>query len=244
MFKKLKMQIAARRVEKNKASTRKSKKSPVAKKKTAFWPKVWNVIAWPFRMIGRGISAVWAWIRCIDLIGLVNLTLLCAIIVLFSMLIIDLCGCNKKTIVYVPTPIEQTQKSDSKSVTVTARDKTGTQQVSITLPLKNNVEKNRAAVAKPVKKQCELSGDIVVDGMFPAEKLACSTKINGNLILQNMRQYTLPCGIQINGNLILRDVNMLKFCGDFTITGNIYANRNSSFGPIPKTARLGGQVIL
>ena len=44
--------------------------------------------------------------------------------------------------------------------------------------------------------------------------------------------------------MFVRDVNKLQFCGDFEITGNIYVTPTSSFGPIPRSARLGGQVIL
>ena len=59
-----------------------------------------------------------------------------------------------------------------------------------------------------------------------------------------MQKYTLPCNINIEGNLFLRDMGMLQFCGAFTVKGNIYVSPRSSFGPLPKTARLGGQVIL
>ena len=68
--------------------------------------------------------------------------------------------------------------------------------------------------------------------------------VNGNLYLQDMHKYTLPCNIRVNGNVFLRDLGLLQFCGDFTITGNIYVSPRSSFGPIPRTARLGGRVIL
>ena len=68
--------------------------------------------------------------------------------------------------------------------------------------------------------------------------------IQGDLYIQDMRKYTLPCDIVIDGNLFLRDVNMLNFCGDFTVRGNIYVSPRSSFGPVPSTARIGGQVIL
>ena len=68
--------------------------------------------------------------------------------------------------------------------------------------------------------------------------------IDGNLFLQNMRKYTLPCGVKINGNLFIRNVDKLSFCGDFTVMGNIYVNRQSSFGPVPQSARVMGRVIL
>jgi hypothetical protein len=100
--------------------------------------------------------------------------------------------------------------------------------------------------ADPVVPQMKktISGDVIIDGRN-ARNLGLKSMgvINGNLYLQNMRGYILPCGIRINGDLLLRDVGQLKFCGCFEIAGNIYVSRNSSFGPIPKDAHLGGQVI-
>ena len=87
-------------------------------------------------------------------------------------------------------------------------------------------------------------GDVIIDSRGAGAMLQNGAQVNGNLYLQNMRKYTLPCDIRINGNLFLRDVNMLQFCGDFVVTGNIYVSPRSSFGPIPKTARVGGHVVL
>ena len=95
-----------------------------------------------------------------------------------------------------------------------------------------------------VKKENKIMGDVVIDSRKMAGVIEHGTKIQGNLYLQNMSKYTLPCGVRINGNLFLRDVNMLQFCGEFTVTGNIYVSPRSAFGPIPATARLGGYVIL
>jgi hypothetical protein len=88
-----------------------------------------------------------------------------------------------------------------------------------------------------------LEGNIVVEHGGGQGALAAATTVNGSLYLQNMRTYTLPCGVRVNGDLFLRNVNLLRFCGEFTVKGNIYVSSNSSFGPIPKNARLGGQVI-
>ena len=86
--------------------------------------------------------------------------------------------------------------------------------------------------------------NVIIDGNRARNiALPAMGVVNGNLILQNLRGYTLPCGIRINGDLLLRNVGQLKFCGCFEVTGNIYVSSNSSFGPIPRNARLGGQVI-
>ncbi len=98
MFKKLKLKIAARRVERQKARKGASTRRRTTRKSANFWTRMWNIICWPLDMIARISRRVWAWVRSIDLIGLVNLTLLVAIIVLFSMLVIDIVGCNKKKI--------------------------------------------------------------------------------------------------------------------------------------------------
>ncbi len=89
-----------------------------------------------------------------------------------------------------------------------------------------------------------VTGDVVVNGRGDGHMLTNDIRVQGNVYLQNMRKYVLPCNAYIDGHLFLRDVNMLQFCGDFVVTGNIYVSRRSSFGPIPSTARLGGQVIL
>ena len=90
----------------------------------------------------------------------------------------------------------------------------------------------------------KMYGDVIIDSRGAAAMLQNGSEIDGNLYLENMRKYVLPCDIKITGNMFVRDVNMLQFCGDFEITGNIYVSPRSSFGPIPRTAHLGGQVIL
>lgn len=250
MFKELKLKIAARRVERKKA-----RKSTRAKRKTnTFWGRVRNIVCWPFRMIANAMRRLWAWIRSIDLIGLVNLTLLIAIIVLFSMLIIDIVGCNKKSVVIVADAPAIAVVPERPQVTMT--DEAAPRSVRAeqpTLPLKRDV-KTRKYVSRTITvahsdevraaAPRQLNGDVIIDRRGGSPVLADGVQVNGNLYLQNMRKYTLPCGTVVRGNLFLRDVEMLQFCGDFTVTGNIYVSPRSSFGPIPRTARLGGQVIL
>jgi len=88
-----------------------------------------------------------------------------------------------------------------------------------------------------------LQGHIVVDGRGRNIKMSSMTTVNGDLYIQNLRTYTLPCGTRVNGNLFLRNVALLKFCGCFDVRGNIYVSADSSFGPIPRDAFLGGRVI-
>ena len=248
MSKKQQIKRATKRIQTNKSTAKKTRKGN-------FWKKVWNILCWPFRMIARAAKWFWNWLCGINVIGIVNLTLLVAIIVLFSMLIIDFTKCNSKTVVVrsetVQTPVLPTEKRN-----VVARP---VKPVTNTLPMARDAKTGEVinepivvAPAKPcpmqmrqiakVKRENKILGDVVIDSRAAGTAIEHGTKIQGNLYLQNMRKYTLPCGVRINGNLFLRNVNMLQFCGSFTVTGNIYVSPRSSFGPIPATARLGGYI--
>ncbi len=260
MFKELKMKIAARRVERQKArkDAKKSRATTKSAKNKSVWARMWNIICAPFHWACRMARRAWQWIRTIDLIGLVNLTLLIAIITLFSMLIIDVMCCNKKPVVIVAKNVPTVSPAITSNDDVIVRS-VKPRNAKPVLPIKTDKRTNKY-IAEPVSvvrtKKCAVAekqtarvsdtmyGDVIIDSRGAATMLRNGNKIQGNLYLQNMRKYTLPCNVYINGNLFLRDVNMLQFCGDFTITGNIYVSPRSSFGPIPRTARLGGQVIL
>ena len=242
MTKSTKIKSATRRVQ-----TKESKSK-------RFWTRVWNIICWPFRQLAKLCRKIWQWICGINLIGLANLALLIAIIVLFSMLIMDFIGCRRQDIVVVAptTPAVEQVTVTPKSARVVNRTvlpiKTNAQTRQKEQPSINVVPVNRAEVAiakqQTATKDNTFWGDVIIDTRAAGAMLQNGATVNGNLYLQDMRKYTLPCGIRINGNLFLRDVNMLQFCGEFIITGNIYVSPRSSFGPIPKTARLGGNVIL
>lgn len=256
MFQKLKMKIAAHRVQRGKAK-KSARRAPARKaaRKSVFWSRLCVIIAWPFRMIGRALHSVWSWICTIDLIGLINLTLLFAIIILAVLFVINVVNVRRapKIIIASKPVVAQTVHA---TPTPTVR-RTPVKQVA-SLPVKRDA--SRKYVARPVNvvatKPCgvcihqtartadTMYGDVIIDSRGAATMLRNGDKIRGNLYLQNMRKYTLPCGVRIEGNLFLRDVNMVQFCGEFTVTGNIYVSPKSSFGPIPRTARLGGQVVL
>ncbi len=179
------------------------------------------------------------------------------------MLIIDFKSCrHQDNVIIVRDDVVKTTVLPSEANTeqrhVVARP---VKPIKNTLPLPRNENTNElvnepivVAPAKPcqteikqiakIEKQNKIMGDVVIDSRGSATVIEHNTKINGNVYLQNMRKYTLPCGVRINGNLFLRDVNTLQFCGEFTVTGNIYVSPRSSFGSIPSTARLGGYIIL
>lgn len=230
-----------------------SKKSNKSSTKQSFWRRVWNIICWPFRAFWRLCKRIWKWLCDIELVGMVNLTLLVAIIVLFSMLIIDVLnwrGCEKNA---APRAIV---KNTAPQIVVTDEIAPATTQL---LPLPHDKQTGKM-IGRPIsvlptpepdvsttqiaRQDNNLYGDVIVDTRASASLLKQGTHIQGSLFLENMRKYVLPCDIVIEGDLHLRDINMLQFCGDFTITGNIYVSPRSSFGPIPSTARLGGYVIL
>lgn len=243
MFDKLKLKLSANRMQGRRTSRRTSRRA-----RPSFWRRVWNIICWPFRMIGRALRYIWALICRINLIGLINATLLVAIIVLFSMLIIDIRGCRKDKAVVISDAPSVSVVSSRPQVTVT------NEKMPKTLPLRRSAstrkyiggtitvaESHKDTVARA---QSRFNGDVIIEHRSVDPVLTDNVYINGNLYLQNMRKYTLPCGAHINGNLFVRDVAMLQFCGDFTVNGNIYVSPRSSFGPIPRTARLNGQIIL
>lgn len=253
MFKESKLKSATRRVKNNKAR----KNVRTKHNRDSVWNRVWNIISWPFRTIPRIARHVWSWIRSIDLIGLVNLTLLVAIIVLFSMLIIDIVACRQKTVVFVDDTPAIVVGAEHPQVSVTDTPAPADIQAKAisktTLPLRRDAETRKfidapISVKKTQKNNAtenqNIQGDVTVDRNPDSPVLHNGVTIDGNLYLQNMRKYILPCGAVINGNLFLRDVDILQFCGDFTVTGNIYVSPRSSFGPIPSTARVGGYIIL
>lgn len=247
MFKELKLKIAARRVGRKTSNSRRRN----TRKAATFWGRVWNVICAPFRLIARIAAAIWAWIRSIDLIGLVNTTLLVAIIVLFSMLIINIIGCGRKNVIIVADAPAIAVATEKPQITLTDESAPAAIKPRPDLPIRRDpaTRKFQAHTVDTSTVKCDTNpvtmyGDVIIDRRGQCPALRDGVHITGSLYLQNMRKYTLPCGAVIDGNLFLRDVEMLQFCGDFTVKGNIYVSPRSSFGPIPRTARLGGQVIL
>lgn len=234
MFKGLKLKLATHRVEK-----KARKAGPRRGAKPSFWSRVWWWLGAPVRLIKR----IWRWICRIDLVGLVNLTLLLAIIVLFSMLIIDVLKYRKSTVMLGTDNVQVvTTKLPETKVLPIVRDENNK---PTTAPVRvAKTSKCRVAERQTARIKNKIYGDVVVDRAANNVTLTDATAIKGNLILQDMRKYTLPCDMYIEGDLVLRNVGKLQFCGDFTVTGNIYVNPESSFGPIPRTARLGGYVIM
>lgn len=219
---------------------------------------VWAVRAlrWLFVRMPRD---VWNWICGIDLNGLCNLTLMLFIIILFSFLIGQLLGpkCDKnktragrqpEIITTLPKNNVQIISNTVPDVVIKSYPKVDPQEdvlieeeekTIIILPFK-------APTRRPAFIETEfinVNGDVIIDGERVGKRLHNQTYINGNLIIQNMRGFTLPCGVKVNGNLIVRNINALNFCGDFIVNGDIYVSEDSSFGPIPRNARIRGQII-
>jgi hypothetical protein len=162
---------------------------------------------------------------------------------LFSGLIIDFTRCNKQPVIVIPQPSETTENHQNitqKPTLPTARKK---------IPEPVNVIPVKKSEVKIAKKQTAIQnkkilGDVIIDSRGAGALLQHNKHVHGNVYLQNMHKYTLPCGTKIHGNMFLRNIGLLQFCGEFTLTGNIYVSPRSSFGPLPKTARIGGQIVL
>ncbi len=240
-----KVKAAARRMENQKRQSQKRES--------------WVRRAW--RAICRFFRRIWNWICSIDLIGLLNLALLIVIIVLFIHLILDLVRfrCARPVIVASDAPVVATIPTNTESVRNANTNDTVIENVVITddsLNEKHTVSTNKNTTSKQCEK-CSVSdaqiaathgqkmyGDIIVDNTCTGNMIQRGATIRGNLYLQDMRKYTLPCDVHIDGNLFIRDVYRLRFCGKFTVTGNIYVTPQSTFGPIPQTAIINGQIIL
>lgn len=248
MFDKLKMKYAAKRLQ--------QKRDFSAEKNYIQTNATWlgRVILWPLRMVARAIRwtwdticavCYWLWsVLCeINLVGLINLALLVAIIVLCSMLIIDILNCRRKPIV-INGPAKNVQiefTKTKKSIPIPNRrnETKGELPVATVVPTKPSADPTLQA-----NKEGELYGDIIIESRGEAVMIKNGMHIHGNLYLQRMNKYVLPCNVTIDGNLFLRDLRILQFCGAFNVKGNIYVSPRSSFGPIPRSAKVGGQVIL
>lgn len=271
MFAKKKVKSAANRVNTTKRNNRRRPSLIKRIWNVICWPfrKIAQFIRWLWKKICQFARWIWKKICEINLIGLLNLALLIAIFVLCVMLIIDIVSTHRKPVVVVTDPvtvetsiqdIKQNPSVVAEPVMKSVRTSGGyIRPRTETLPIARDTKTNKM-VAEPIrvtnaepnpvterqiaKVNEKMYGDIIIDNRGDAKLLNNGTEIDGNLYLQNMRKYVLPCDIKITGNMFIRDVSMLQFCGDFEITGNIYVSPRSSFGPIPSSARLGGQVIL
>ncbi len=255
MFKKLKLKLAALKLQ---IATKKAEKEARrakarAKKSTKTDSKNKSAVGRVLSYIIRIPSKTWNWISTRNTIGLINLALLAGIIVLFSILIIDLYdanqiknGKNGSALFRGASADETSMTTEQRRVIVRTSVSVGKQRTinTVSLPLEKPATVSTYVYEKVVVPTRNLSGDIIIDGEDIASlRLMPGDNISGNLIVQNVRRFKLPHDIKINGNLILRNAGIVKFCGPFTITGNIYVSRNSSFGPIPREAHLGGQVL-
>lgn len=223
-------------------------------------PSIWARIGKWIRTKGTAIKN---WIKGGGVGGLTTMLLLCSIIVLFTILVINIWDVresnrgaggshlfNNAAADASAQPAIATRGTDDaiQKTTVTA-DVTidqATDEMTITLPLRRAYPKRTADTesGNVVYLDGGRNGDIIIDGRDPnGNRLGSMTTIRGNVFLQNMHTYALPCGIKIDGNLLIRNVGMLRFCGCFEVTGNIYVSSKSSFGPMPYGSRLGGQII-
>jgi hypothetical protein len=232
----------------NKSQNAKQTNSKNRKQGIVQWLK--RVVLFPWNLCKK----IWNWLKSIDIVGMINLTLLVAIIVLFSSLIIDVIGCRKCSKNNATGPrIEATTKQNNRGVvqrknTVTLPlrndNRNGVKQKIKTVGVKNIQVVNESYIPEKNAKKQRFSGDVIVDVNPSAPILQNGVYINGNLFIQNMRKYTLPCGANINGNLFIRNVDKLSFCGEFIVNGNVYVTGQSSFGAIPDNARIVGNIIL
>ncbi len=233
MDKSLKMKKAAR-------NTRAQNIKRIAKKIILF---PWELCKKLWRFICRICKAFWNWLKSIDIIGMINLTLLVAIIVLFMGLILNFRQCNNNNQITSNKPqITDTRKVVQRKLPALKSKPMTSKKTQIQITNESADVKTISLPARKLPKQ-NFMGDVIVD-LYPSSPVLLNgVRIKGNLFIQNMRKYTLPCDAKIDGNLFIRNVEKLDFCGSFTVRGNIYVTRESGFGPIPNAARVNGQII-
>ena len=154
MFERLKVKMAARRAERAKRARRNSRN-----RRPGFWARVWNIICWPFRKIWQFICWLWRlicrffrwlWrlICGINVIGLLNIVLLVAIIVLCAMLIIDIINCTRKPTIIVADPVPASALTKVVNVPVVAEP--------VTKPVSTTVTKTSVVREPSLKKTVSL----------------------------------------------------------------------------------------
>lgn len=184
-----------------------------------------------FRDLLKGLND---YIKSTDLIGISNITLLSFLFVFFTILTLETISVYK------------TNNKIGKTKLIVVYKKGSNRKINkdkIEIPEKINLEKNKNINCKNKDKVYNRYGDVVVDGKNSIDSIKQNENLVGNLYVQNIYNYTLPCDVSIKGNLFLRNLGRLKFCGKFTITGNIYITENVSFGNFPKGSKLEGNII-
>jgi hypothetical protein len=207
------------------------------------------------RWCRRQAAAFWRWLRNSDKLVFFNIILLLLVCVMFFIMLGQVKTAKKSALtnkaqVVETRPASRAALAKNRPTIVVSRNGAAMVGPEILIPERPSIAwrkkitlpLNRVPRAVPVIKK-KIPGTLIVNGHGRKAKLSSMTTIGGDLILQNMRTFVLPCGTRVNGNLLLRNVRLLKFCGCFDIAGNIYVSSDSSFGPIPKDAHLGGQVI-
>lgn len=170
------------------------------------------------------------YIKSTDIVGISNMTLLSFLFVFFIILTFETINAYKST-----------NKTNKTKLIVVYKNVRKTESNKI--KIKENRPINKNINCKNKDKVYNRYGDVIVDGKNSIDSIKQNENLVGNLYVQNMYNYTLPCDISIKGNLFLRNLGRLKFCGKFTITGNIYITENVSFGNFPKGSRLEGNII-
>lgn len=217
-----------------------------------------------FRRAGDSIANAskksWAWIKSRDLSTTANVAVLLLTIVMLVVLI-QVVQQNNQIINSAKSPAIAAAQATKQVAPRPARQivsarvpasvsvDTATGTTAIVLPMKDVIKQIKqtkpvVGYAKPLTNREWLRQESSFR-RTPARvsKLDSMSRVSGNLYVQNMNAYTLPCGTIVQGDLIVRNVKKLKFCGCFEVKGNIYLGRGVSFGPLPRDAKIGGQII-
>ena len=185
MDKSLKMKKAAR-------NTRAQNIKRIAKKIILFPGELCKKL---WRFICRICKAFWNWLKSINIVGMINLALLVAIIVLFTSLIINFKQCNnqntklanagKSQVVDTRKVVQRNNKLAAKKVPtlpVAVNAKTGIKPQIKTIGVKKPVVVKQISLPAAKLPQQNLTGDVIVDLYPSAPVLSNGVKIQGNII--------------------------------------------------------------
>jgi len=192
------------------------------------------------------VSAVAGLIKSLNFRALLSVVILCAVIVLFSVLAARMWdakdaefGAGKSYMFANATANHIIDKRKTESEVLDSAVKSV--PVTAARPVEPKAEPEAPKVAQKPRPRI---GPVTIDKGRSDLEIGPDHDIVGSLTLQNMNKFVLPCGLHINGDLIIRNVRIVRFCDGLSVSGNILVSSDSSFGPLPKDAKILGQIVL
>lgn len=258
MFNNLRMRLATKRLQRQKdfaAADKRIAKTETEERQTLMRPLrmlgralrcIWDItcctVAWIWASFIGLIKIVWKWLCGLNVIGLINLALLVAIIVLFSMLIINMLNYKKTPVIVVP-------KQRQPIVTQTVKPETPKPEVVKPIVAEQPAPKVAEEEPAPIEPRPE-PVFIYPDDYLPVQRDQKGNMINGPKKILIEETIITPCGSiktkneEIYGDVIienLREANILK--NGSKIRGNVYLQHMPKY-VLPCDIEIDGNLFL